>query len=986
MAEDIVLVLRVDDKGTRVIQSFSAKGEKAFKGLDKSVKRSGRNLDAIAGKLKNVGRSLTMRMTLPLAGIGAAALKMSMDFNQSMANIATLIPGEIKRVRKLKTEVQDLAMAYGASTKDISFGLYQVISAGYDAADQVGVLDIAVKAAAAGMATTTDAINLLSAVTKGYGDTTTVAVQKTADLAFLTVKLGQTTFPELAKSIGRVVPIASKLNIKEEEMFAIFATLTGVTGQAAEVSTQFAGILRGMMKPTDTMSGLIEDLGFATSAAMVKELGLVDAMRALEAKTDGTAESVAKLLPRAEALVGWFALTGAQAETFNEKLAAMGDFTGVLDDAFKEMSEGINKTGFSFQQLKQHGVVLMQTIGDALAPALGKLIGQLKPLIIQLIGFVNKIAEAPGFIRVLVGGVGALLVALGPLFMIISRVLWGIGQFKKFEVAAKSVKILTKAVKGLKAMSALTTVGLGVLLAALALTVYWTEKVRKAQKELIEAEKRVNEQAQTQAVRWALVAKEAGLTTGEMMRMTAAYKGNYSQMFRALKLGKETVELQEAYIRVIKILKGELKEMAPEVQTAMDAQLKLYREGKYEVDAMIESIQFYIKAYEDAERVVPKTLTSILEKLKDERASLAAAAKAKKDAEVAWKSLVESYTAGIPTVGGVKLQFDALQEVLKKVAEKGGNVRAAALALKDKITELYEEAKIAKEIFGDELPEGLEDLKLSLETVTGTWASAVFGIVKFTFEAARAAKQVRDLKLALDVPAPTPWVDQRTGLEKFADKLKDVSKLVGTVTQAWDAMWNQMYNNQIARIDNEYERRRQVIDASMMSDQEKYFAVEKLEREMEQRRLKALRRQAMATKASGIIESIINTAVGVTAALKVADIPLAIFIGIMGAIQTALIAAQPIPAMAQGGIIGLHGPEVFLGGEKGPEVVRPLAEDRRLIGAGAARSVTATFNANFYISSPDTLGWQRITREKIAPEFIEWVRLNKAELLAAMEE
>jgi|GEM_PF-7019772 len=718
--QDIVLVLRVDDKGTRVIQQFSTKGTQAFKTLDKSVKKSGRNLDAISKKLKKAGRGLTVGLTLPLVGIGVAALKMSMDFNKSMANIGTLIPGNIKRVKELKTDINEMSMAFGTSAKDIADGAYQVISAFGDTAETSKILEINVKAAAAGMATTTDAINLTSAVTKGYNDTTAEAIQKAADLAFITVKLGQTTFPELAKSIGRVVPISAKLNVKQEEMFAIFATLTGVTGGAAEVSTQFAGILRGMMKPTDTMTELIGKLGFATSAAMVKELGLVGAMKALEGKTDGTAESVAKLLPRAEALIGWFALTGSQADIFAKKLGAMEERLGALDKAFKEIEKGVWETGFSFQQLKSMGAVLMRTLGDALAPALGKLIVALKPVLLNVIKLIEKFADAPGPIKAVVIGLGAFLAILGPALMMSAKVLWAVGQFKKFQVASKFVTFLTKAVKGLKAASAVTTVGLGILVGALLLTLHWTKKVRDAQNEVIESEKRVNEQAQTQAVRWSLVAKEAGLTTREMMAMTRAYKGNYSQMFRALKQGKESVELQEAYIRTIKILKGELKEMAPEVQQAMEAQLKLYKEGKYKVDAMIESIQFYIKEYEKAERVVPKFLTDILTKLKAERKVIADTARALREKEEAWKAMVKGYTTAIPTVEGVQTQFNALQEVLKKVEEKGGNVDEVILLLNDKIVELYEAAKLAKKVFGDEMPEGLLKMyETSLKSTEG---------------------------------------------------------------------------------------------------------------------------------------------------------------------------------------------------------------------------------------------------------------------------
>jgi len=57
------------------------------------------------------------------------------------------------------------------------------------------VLEINSKAAAGGVATTRDAIDLTSAVTKAYGDTSAAAVQGVSDLALETVRLGQTTFP-----------------------------------------------------------------------------------------------------------------------------------------------------------------------------------------------------------------------------------------------------------------------------------------------------------------------------------------------------------------------------------------------------------------------------------------------------------------------------------------------------------------------------------------------------------------------------------------------------------------------------------------------------------------------------------------------------------------------------------------------------------------------------------------------------------------------
>jgi hypothetical protein len=192
-----------------------------------SMARLGGGLRSAGGQMTQAGAVMTGAITLPLIGVGAAATTMANDFNRDMANVASLIPGTGSRILQLKRDVQDVAMATGVATKDIAGGLYQVISAFGDTAQTSQQLNINVRAAAAGLATTSDAINLTSAVTKAYGDTSAAAIQKAADLSLLTVRLGQTTFPELAASIGRVTPMAKTMGMSQESLFAVMATASG---------------------------------------------------------------------------------------------------------------------------------------------------------------------------------------------------------------------------------------------------------------------------------------------------------------------------------------------------------------------------------------------------------------------------------------------------------------------------------------------------------------------------------------------------------------------------------------------------------------------------------------------------------------------------------------------------------------------------------------------------------------------------------------
>lgn len=245
-----------------------------------AFKKVGGGLDAFAGKAKAIGGGLTAGVTLPIVGAAAAAIKLGMDLNKGMANVQSLGIAQ-DRVLEMKDAVQQMAIATGKATDDLADGAYQVVSAFGDTSDSMKILEVNAKAAAAGLATTTDAINLTSAVTKGYGDTSAAAVQQAADLAFQTVKLGQTTFPELASSMGKVVPMAAALGVKQETLFAQMATLTGVTGGAAEVSTQLRATFQALIKPTGEMAKSITMVSERLDAQGKLAGGpLVDAWRA----------------------------------------------------------------------------------------------------------------------------------------------------------------------------------------------------------------------------------------------------------------------------------------------------------------------------------------------------------------------------------------------------------------------------------------------------------------------------------------------------------------------------------------------------------------------------------------------------------------------------------------------------------------------------------------------------------------------------------
>jgi len=192
-------------------------------------------------------------------------------------------------------------------------------------------------------------------------------------------------------------------------------------------------------------------------------------------------------------------------------------------------------------------------------------------------------------------------------------------------------------------------------------------------------------------------------------------------------------------------------------------------------------------------------------------------------------------------------------------------------------------------------------------------------------------------------------------------------------TYSLGSLFNQLSENQTARIDAEYEARKKMIEKSLMSEEAKTKAIEKLEKDIEKKRKIAARSAAKRSKVVALLEAIVNTASAIVEALP--NIPLSIAVGIMGAAQTALIAAQPLPSFQRGGriegagIVGERGPELFL--PERPGFIVPARETRAMLGRP---QVLLQFSPTFYLSTLDPQTARDVVRERIGPELLDMLK------------
>lgn len=331
-----------------------------------------KNLAALGKTAKTAGKIAAGAMVAAataVATLGTAAVKSAAEYEAQLANVSTLLTGTeaevAARTAEIGDQVLEISNRTGVATADLTDGMYQVVSAFGDSADAAAILETAAKSAAAGNATTTDSINLLSAVTKGYGDTSAEAVQQAADLAFATVRLGQTSFPELAAGMGKVIPLASTLGLEQEQLWGAMATLTGVTGSTAEVVTQMKATMQAFLSPSKNMQAALKNMGYESGQALLESKGLQGSLDALKDAVGGNELAFAGLFSSVEAQTAVLAMAGNQAENLTSKTAEMYEATGAANTAFERQT---NNLKYDIKMIKNLGANFLTQLGTNILP------------------------------------------------------------------------------------------------------------------------------------------------------------------------------------------------------------------------------------------------------------------------------------------------------------------------------------------------------------------------------------------------------------------------------------------------------------------------------------------------------------------------------------------------------------------------------------------------------------------------------------------
>lgn len=440
----------------------------------------------------------------------------SRGFGDAMKATNTMAGKDAGGLAALREQVSGLSKEVPVARDALANGLYQVISNGVPEDNWISFLEASARSSVGGMADLGQVVGVTSTIIKNYGASwdEAGAIQ---DKIQLTAKNGVTDFGQLGAALPRVTANAATLGVSIDELMASFATLTGVSGNTAEVSTQLAAVFNSLVKPSSEATKMAAEMGIQFDAAAIKAAGgfqaflgnLDQSVKAYSVASGVLEQEVyGKLFGSAEALRALIPLNGELADTFSANVATMADSAGTMDAAFETMSQ----TGESAAQALKNKFA---AFGDMV----NSIFGDLKPMLsygTTLLGVaanVGILAQSFVHLKTMMAGSWLTRMTMG-----LINCMTAAGKAAiKTQGFANAARSAAAAASGWKvALAGLG--GIGLAIGAISLAAWGVseamEAMNRKSREAAERQKMLNEVKETAAKRLAAERREIELLVG----------------------------------------------------------------------------------------------------------------------------------------------------------------------------------------------------------------------------------------------------------------------------------------------------------------------------------------------------------------------------------------------------------------------------------------------------------------------------------------
>jgi TP901 family phage tail tape measure protein len=566
---------------------IAAKVDGALQSLDQFGKETGRiveeqkskwdSLANVGAQMSGLGTKLTAALTLPIAGIGAAAVSAASDFESSLNKIAAVSGTTGAEMDQLRAQAMKLGADTKFSAQEAAEGMGNLAAAGLNTtqimAAMPGVLDLA----AAGAMSVERAAEVTSDTLGQFGLKASEAT-RVADVMAQGAAASAISVDQMAFSLKYAGPIAQSAGISLEGTATAIALLGNAGIKGEQAGTSLRSIISSLISPSNQAAEAIEKLGIKTTDASGKMLPLDQIFAQLQAKGATTADMFTIFGDNAASAA---AILQNQA---GPAWAAMTTEIDKSDGAAKRMADTLN-TGMkgAWEQMKGSLDTVLIALGQSLLPILTNLVTAGTQFINEwILPAVTAFGKLDPTLQTAIIGFAALLAGIGPLLIIAGQFAQAIvGISTALPIASAALTKFTTFVGVSMAQIALYTGGILIAVAAIYKMYSAVQDLDKAEADLAKARDTANKSLERtenylRSQGAAVDALKEKLKAGQITQRE--YEQGLQKMALAIGKGKKAAEETKKPLTDLEQLQAKLAVATGKVTEATEKQGKAAKE------------------------------------------------------------------------------------------------------------------------------------------------------------------------------------------------------------------------------------------------------------------------------------------------------------------------------------------------------------------------------------------------------------------------
>lgn len=395
----------------------------------KAMQDAGEKISSAGKKISSAGQTMTKAITLPIIGLGTAAVKTAADFDTSMSKVAAVSGASGSDFDALRNKAREMGAQTKFSASEAADAMNYMAMAGWKTEDMLsgveGIMNLAA-ASGADLATTSDIVtDALTAFGRSAEDS-----GRLADIMAAASSNANTNVEMMGETFKYAAPVAGALGFTMEDTAIAIGLMANAGIKASSAGTALRTGMTNLVKPTKQMQAAMDKYGITVTNADGSMKSMREITDMLRKKLGGLDEAeqaaAAGAIFGKNAMAGWLAIINGADKDVEKLTKAVDESAGTAEEMAEVMQDNLSgQLTILKSQVQELGI----SFGDLLVPYVRKGVTAIQGAVDKLNAMDDSQRNAIIRMGLFAAAAGPVTTAVGKVTEAVGGAVTGIGKF-----------------------------------------------------------------------------------------------------------------------------------------------------------------------------------------------------------------------------------------------------------------------------------------------------------------------------------------------------------------------------------------------------------------------------------------------------------------------------------------------------------------------------------------------------------------------------